>query len=463
MKGVFSGCPLALALLTACAGVASPEAPGGQVPGGGGAMGASSSGGSSGNGANLPCDVATVLKTNCQLCHGLAPQFGAPMSLVSWADTQAPSRTAPSSKIWEVMRARVHSVTSPMPPTGQRPLTTGANGELTTLDTWFAANAPARSGICGTGEAGTDGSTGGPADGGTTAQGIGPQFLPCTPNHLLTAHAAGSNSTRYPVPNPTNDSYVCFNFKSPFAPGEQATAWAPIIDDSRVIHHWILFGSTSNLTDGSISGNCISPSVTGTHVAGWAPGGQNTVLDPDVGLVLDYPYFQLQIHYNNQRYADGADASGIAFCSTTTPRTNIAGIVTLGANLFSIPANADDFAVTASCSSLASDGKTTMTVIGSSPHMHLLGTGFLTQHLRGGMNMGDLSNIAIGSWKFDDQRHYPIAPRRPVAPGDILKTTCYYDNPRSIAVSSGTKTSDEMCFDFITVYPYGLANKRCSR
>jgi hypothetical protein len=186
------------------------------------------------------------------------------------------------------------------------------------------------------------------------------------------------------------------------------------------------------------------------------------VLPSDVGLVLDYPYFMLQVHYNNQRYADGADASGVAFCTTNTPRTNAAGIVPLGNMSFTIPANANDYPVTSNCTNLAADGRTAMTVIGTSPHMHLLGTGFRTQHMRGATDMGDLSNIPLGTWSFDSQVHYPVDPRRQVMPGDTLRTTCYYDNPNPTSVGFGTKTTDEMCFDFITVYPYAAANKHCS-
>lgn len=308
------------------------------------------------------------------------------------------------------------------------------------------------------GRGGTGGSIAG--TGGAVGGGIGPEYLPCTPTRFFRAHASGSTTAKYPVPNPTNDHYVCFNFKSPFASGEQAIASAPIIDDARVIHHFILYGTTSALTDGAVSTNC---STSGrTHVSGWAPGGQNSVMDQDVGLVLDYPYFQLEVHYNNQRYSDGADASGVAFCSTTTPRPNAAGIVALGTTLFSIPANGNDYAVNSNCSDLSTNGSTPITVIGTSPHMHLLGTGFRTQHLRGGMSMGDLSNVPLGTWSFDGQRHYKIDPRRQVMPGDTLRTTCYFDNPNPSAVTFGPRTSDEMCFDFITVFPYAAAKKTCS-
>ena len=457
-------------MIVACAGPSSTSeigvSAGSGGSGGGGQTAGAGAGGPGSNGAGtgaLPCAVASVLQAKCQSCHGPTPLFGAPMSLVTYADTQAAAQSNPALKVWDRMRTRVHAGTMPMPPVGQPSLTTA---ELAALDAWFGASAPAGQ-PCGGGGGGStgtgSGATGGGGAGGVVGPGagIGPQYLPCTPNRIMTAHAANSLTTKYPVPNPTNDRYVCFNFKSPFAAGEQATAWAPIIDDARVIHHWILYGTTSAVTDGSVSTSCQATSLGGTHVAGWAPGGNNSVFDDDIGLVLDYPYYQLQIHYNNQRYADGADASGVAFCTTNTPRANAAGIVTLGTMFFNIPAGANDFPVNSTCSNLAADGKTPMTIIGTSPHMHLLGTGFRTQHMRGSSNMGDISNVPIGTWSFDGQKHYTI-PRRQVLPGDKLLSTCYFDNPGTTSVGFGTKTSDEMCFDFITVYPYAAATKSCS-
>lgn len=355
------------------------------------------------------------------------------------------------------MQTRVHSTTmSVMPPRGQPALT---SAELASLDAWFTAGAPAGPSACSGGQ-GSGGAGGSAGQGGSAAAQVGPDALPCQPNHFFRAHADGSTTAKYPVPNPAKDTYICFNFKSPFAPGEQATAWAPIIDDARVIHHWILYGTNTPITDGSVTTGCEATTLLATHVAGWAPGGENSVLDSDVGLTLDYAYFQLQVHYNNERYSDAADSSGIGFCSTTTPRQNAVGIVVLGNMLFSIPANANDYAVNNTCSSLSSDGKTPITVISTSPHMHLLGTGFRTQHMWGGMDMGDMANLPLGTWSFDNQLHYPI-PRRQVLPGDTLRTTCYYDNPNPNPVNFGPKTSDEMCFNFITVYPYAAATKTC--
>ena len=420
-----------------------------------GAAGTTGQAGSSGSTTGpLPCDVAAVVTSKCQTCHGKAPLFGAPMSLLTATDFQAAPRSGAAAHVYQVAANRIHDAANPMPPKGQ-PVPSTA--ELSTLDKWFAAGAPAGTGTCTsinpTGAAGTGG-------GGTGGQeGVGVAALPCKPNYTFLAHASGSTTAPYPVPNPTNDQYVCFNFKSPIKKGEQATAFAPIIGDARVIHHWILYGTNTALTDGSVTPNCSTGSST--FVTGWAPGGQNAVMDPDIGLVLDYQYFQLQMHYNNQQYADGADASGVAFCTTDTPRQHPSGIVTLGTPLISIPAGAKGYSTTGVCRNMAADGKSTITVVGTSPHMHLLGSGFKTTHARGAMDMGDLVNLAPGTWNFNDQRHYALTPRRDILPGDVLTTTCTYDNPTSAAVTFGEKTHDEMCFDFITVYPYEAATKSC--
>jgi hypothetical protein len=185
-------------------------------------------------------------------------------------------------------------------------------------------------------------------------------------------------------------------------------------------------------------------------------------MDPDVGLVLDYPYFYLQIHYNNSQYADGADASGVAFCTVpaSQARPNAAGVVTLGKVPFSIPAGATNYPVTGTCTSLSKDGST-ITIIAGSPHMHKTGSGFETQHLRNGANIGDIDNIPPGTWSFDNQHPYPLVPRRPFLPGDQLKTTCYYTNPTASVINFGPRTEDEMCFDFMTAYPYASVNKSC--
>lgn len=88
----------------------------------------------------LPSQVDTILADKCRQCHGENRQFGAPMSLVSWEDTQAEAPTDSSLKVWEMMQLRIHDMELPMPPRGSPGL---AVHETAILDAWFAEGAPA--------------------------------------------------------------------------------------------------------------------------------------------------------------------------------------------------------------------------------------------------------------------------------------------------------------------------------
>src|SRR3954447_20176143 len=64
-------------------------------PGGGNATGTTVTGTGGGGGGEW-CQVAAVLRENCQECHGAQPLFGAPMSLVTFDNLHARSVTTPS-------------------------------------------------------------------------------------------------------------------------------------------------------------------------------------------------------------------------------------------------------------------------------------------------------------------------------------------------------------------------------
>ena len=65
-------------------------------------------------GDGLPCAVAELLASHCQSCHSAHPS--APMSLLCFADLDAPSKSNPARKVYEVALERISSTTSPMPP-----------------------------------------------------------------------------------------------------------------------------------------------------------------------------------------------------------------------------------------------------------------------------------------------------------------------------------------------------------
>jgi hypothetical protein len=363
------------------------------------------------------------------------------MRLTTLEDTHEPAATDSSLEIWQKMQQRVHDAAAPMPPKGQTPL---SSSEMQALDTWLAGGAAAAREKC------TD-----LQPPGNLSALSGPAYLPCVPNVYIKAHAANSTD-EYAALSTFKNTYSCFTFKNPFPLGQQGLAWAPALDNDQIVHHAMLYGMPSG-TDGAVTTDtaCYVATATGKNLAAWAPGSTNYVMDPDVSLSLDFPYVTLQIHYSNNSGGDATDASGFGFC-TGAPRTNTAGILVLGTVGISVPPNGKAQAV-GQCDNLSADGVTPITIISALPHMHKIGSGFRTEHI----GQQDLSYIADGSWDFDTQKTYQMSPRRLVLPGQILRTTCTYTNPTGLPVKFGPATTDEMCYNFVTAYPYAAAKQKC--
>jgi hypothetical protein len=269
------------------------------------------------------------------------------------------------------------------------------------------------------------------------------------------------------------DALNCFRFKNPFygaSPAKYIHAEAPIVDNPSAVREWFLFGSTAG-ADGSVdaSGVCVSPQLTDTVLSGGAPGSTNSVYPDDVGKSFEqFPVLTLQVHYNNPNFQAVEDASGVAFCSTTTKPRNIASTVVLGIDVgISIPANSRDDVPggRGTCGNLFRTGTGTATIVSSWPHMGKLGTGFTTELIRDEDRVRFVTNVPLGSWRFDAQKHYPHDERSDgrieVRPGDSLLTTCYYRNPSSVPVGFGIGGMNESCYDFVVAYPSAQLKQGC--
>jgi len=379
------------------------------------------------------------------------------MSLMSFGDTQKNGVLTPSSKVWQLIKSRVAAGT--MPPANAPQLDANQKAAIAAWD-------GSGSDTCG------GGGTGGTADGLVIHRGCtGTGCIPCsTPLVTFTGHDPGNLGSRYTVAGGTQDDYRCFTFKNPFyGTGKQASAATPIIDagNPSVIHHWLLFGSTAPPAgDGAISGgpgifNCVSPELGDHLLDGWAPGGDAYEMPPGVGLAInEYPYLVLQSHYNNPGFLGGSDKSGTGFCVTQgLPIT--AGIVTLGTDSITIPAGAQSVRGASSTCPGLNKGTAPVYILGTVPHMHKLGSGFVTTHQRGGTKLEDLVNIPNGTWKFDGQVKYPNYPPTQILPGDTLTTSCFYTNPGGGGVLFGVGTQAEMCYDFVLAYPTSAVRRAC--
>ncbi|HEY8077344.1 MAG TPA: peptidylglycine alpha-amidating monooxygenase, partial [Labilithrix sp.] len=143
----------------------------------------------------IPCDVEKVLASNCRTCHGAPPQFGAPMSLVTYADLVAPAKSDPTKKVYELVAQRIQNDASPMPPSPNAPLATSDRGPL---ESWASAGAPSSDTTC-PAPVGADGGATPPPPGVVTP-------LSCTPDVTM------KPASPWAMPETTDDVYVCYGF-----------------------------------------------------------------------------------------------------------------------------------------------------------------------------------------------------------------------------------------------------------
>jgi hypothetical protein len=388
----------------------------------------------------LPCDVASVLAANCTSCHADPPVFGAPMPLVEYDDLLVPSVGDPTRPVWELVAERIEDPARPMP----QPPATMLDDEKAILRAWAAGGAPT----------GTEDSCDVP-DGDEPGDDVGPDALPCEPTMTFTAHSSdGDGGFAVPVGGDEN-IYMCFAFANPFGAQQFATAWAPIVDDERVLHHWVLYRTETPQVDGSVA-PCNMPGDA-QFVAGWAPGTGNFEMPADVAVELggEETWFILNVHYNNSGgHLDAEDASGVALCTTDTPREHTAGVLWLGTYSIDIPAGATEHAVAGECPSwLTSYLTEPVYALSSFPHMHKLGRKLRTDILRGGSNGPIETLVDVPAFDFQTQLQYVHEPVVEIRPGDAIRTTCTYDNPSGEPIHFGENTEDEMCFNFVTLYP----------
>lgn len=381
---------------------------------------------------SIPCEVEQVLADRCRQCHGAQPAYGAPMSLVTYADLVAPAKSDPSKKVYELVLDRIHRDDRPMPPAPNERL---ADRETSALDAWLKDGAPSRDTACP-----ADAADGGGPGSSSTPTTTTP--LSCTPD--VTMLPAGAWS----MPETTDDEYVCYGFDVTTGEKRHLVAIAPKIDNTKIVHHLVLFQSPSAYS--TTPKPCDDANSLGWRIVyGWAPGGGNFVFPPEAGYPQEgTTHYVVQIHYNNVRHLTGqTDKSGFDFCTTNQLRPNDADSFVFGTTDFTIPAHGK---LDLTCSFRLPAQTPPIHVFSAFPHMHQLGTTISTVQLPGGSGAPvDLG--AKSHWDFQDQTYVPVA--ADLKGGDVVNTRCAWDNPTDKSVSFGPYTEDEMCFSFTMYYP----------
>jgi Copper type II ascorbate-dependent monooxygenase, C-terminal domain len=363
------------------------------------------------------CDVQRTLDSRCTACHNEQKAAGAPMSLKTYADLQAPAYSDRTKKVFQVVGVRVHDTLKPMPP--QEKLTAA---QLSGIDAWVAAGAPA----------GADP---------TCAGGVPtPQVEDTWPEHCdavykILAAADGRKNTVAA----RSESHPQIAVRAPWGRERvQAIAWRAITDNTKVLHHWILYGPSREF------------------LFGWAPGkDQNEPLPPDVGVFLPSSNMTLDVHYNNASGTQAEqDASGVEICvlkeANFRPKT---ATVTnrLQSSLISIPPHAVDHEITGTCTHSGMPVR----LLSASPHAHRT-----AHHMKFTVVKANGMTISMhdDKFNFEEQTTYAMRPPVVIEAGDRIVTTCTFTNDTDRVITFGENTGNEMCFNFALYEPMGGLN-----
>jgi len=363
------------------------------------------------------CGVKQTLDTRCTVCHNEMKLAGAPMSLKTFADLQAPAVSDPTRKVYELVKERVHDTKKPMPP--QDPLTAE---QLAGIDAWVAAGGLAS------------------ADP-TCPDNVAPEeprntwpdncdevykIYIAPPDNPMSVAAGAETHPQVQVQPPWGNEEI------------QAIGWRSLNDNLKVLHHWILYGSG------------------GEFLFGWAPGKDyNEPLPDDVGVYLPGTPMRLDVHYNNLgNNQTEKDSSGVEICAlkranfrpktaTTTNR--------LTSYAINVPAHATNVDVTATCNHTGQPFR----LLSVSPHGHRF-----ANHMKFTVEKANGETIVMHdqAFNFEEQTTYPLRPPVEIESGDRITTTCTFSNDTDRTVTFGENTGNEMCFNFALYEPMGAIN-----
>jgi hypothetical protein len=360
------------------------------------------------------CGVKQTLDGKCTVCHNENKVAGAPMSLKTFADLQAPAPSDATKKVYEVVKVRVHDKQRPMPP--QDPL---SDEQLAGIDAWVAGGAAASAD---------------PTCPGNVTEAAPTQQWPenCDETYKIfvgsdgrpqSVQAGAEVHPQVQVPPPWGNEEI------------QAIAWRAINDNVKILHHWILY------------------SGTGEFLFGWAPGKDyNEPLPADVGVYMPGSTMRLDIHYNNLgSTSTETDMSGVEICALkkanfrpkTATTTNA-----LSAFLINVPPRATDVEITATCNHSGQPFR----LLSASPHAHRF-----AHHMKFTVEKANGETITMHDkpFNFEEQTTYPMTPPIEIVSGDRIITTCTFTNDTDRTITFGENTGNEMCFNFALYEPMG--------
>ncbi|MDP2311824.1 MAG: hypothetical protein Q8P41_02895 [Pseudomonadota bacterium] len=377
-------------------------------------------------------DVRPILDMSCARCHtdrGLSISFDDPVSVQSLATS---------------IQARTQAGT--MPPPAPDPSCADYEGsealflsdeDKQTLSDWADAGAP----------------LGDPASAPT-------DLAPPLTTAPFDVELRGSEPYQ-PAFDETGNDYRCFVLDAGNDTPTYVTGFEALVDNPRIVHHVVLWSVAPTVTLPEVATGEVGFACDGfgesnwEFFAGWAPGGRPVQFDEGQGMQMRAATrLVLQMHYYES--FDGAaaelDQSGYGLHLSDDVTTE----------LFALPLGVEDFEIPAGQANADAqmfvpwgEDWGDVTIVGTFPHMHLLGTGFdfNVQHPDG----TNTCVVEMNDWDFHNQQAVQLKEPVRIEGGDIVTVTCNWDNsaanpnqpyepPRDVVFGEGT--GDEMCYAF---------------
>lgn len=402
----------------------------------------------------LPCDVSTVVAKKCGSCHGSEPIGGAPMPLVTQPDFSREImsvRTLPGSKakVSDLVKKRINDAAMPMPPGELLP-----EPERAMLNAWLDNGRPSAAVGSACAQPSVEQPQAKPPGSATMRMNELGQTCYEFRNHG--APEPGDTSS-YPVP--PGEQYVSFFFKAPWVVDSELVSFKTLADNRKILHHWLLYTTLGADMDGTFV-----PGV-GTHIgdaaqllAGWAVGGNDVEMPTDVALRLPPPGSGVMIewHFYNAGAGIEMDGSGIEVCvEPKGMRKHLAGMTWLGTENFNGPLGMppkamSQFGGTCLPSRAGMNDTDPIHIFTLWPHMHQYG-----RHMRSVVTRVDGSEEEVFKKPFDFNYQITYDTSIDLRPGDVITSTCTFENTSDASVAFGPSSNQEMCYQFAYSYPAG--------
>lgn len=274
-----------------------------------------------------------------------------------------------------------------------------------------------------------------------------------------------------PTAPPASDDYQCYVIDLDFDEDTYVTGTTVLPGNRQLVHHANLFlVNPTNaprldvIQDRSPDPGyeCFGdPGISQTNLVGaWVPGAQPIFMPEDAAIIINKgSKLVLQVHYNTL-YADPVEVeSEVHLFTRPTPPTKQVSAMPLANLTFDVAPGEKQSEHTFRVRNSSDED---WQIIGTGPHLHLLASAVKVEVQRKD-DEPDECLVDIPDWDFNWQQEYRFRDDEwvNVRPGDIVSLTCTFDNSpenqpiidgvrqQPQALGWGSKSSDEMCLNFL--------------